>query len=202
LGETASPEESRSGAILGARKRYNVLFIAPTSFFSDYGHPVRILEEVLALQKRGHRVTIVTYYNGRDIAGLPIERTLPIPWRQHYEVGSSRHKIAFDVLLALKSLTVGLRLRPDVIHAHNMHYFSEIHARSLERLAKARRIPLILTAHNTWDDILFLELTHKIDWNHIIAVSHFIKREIIKYALIFHNHSIKIRHILVIDIKK
>lgn len=102
----------------GHQRRYKVLFIAPTSFFADYGHPVRILEEALALRKQGHQVTIVTYYNGRDIAGLPIERTLPIPWRQHYEVGSSRHKIAFDALLALKSLTVGLRLRPDVIHAH------------------------------------------------------------------------------------
>lgn len=99
-------------------KLYNVLFIAPTSFFADYGCHVRILEEALVLRKRGHRVTIVTYYNGRDIAALPIERTLPIPWRRDYEVGSSRHKIAFDALLALKSLTVALRLRPDVIHAH------------------------------------------------------------------------------------
>ena len=122
----------------GARRRYNVLFIAPTSFFSDYGHPVRILEEVLALQKRGHRVTIVTYYNGRDIAGLSIERTLPIPWRQHYEVGSSRHKIAFDALLSLKSLTVGLRLRPDVIHAH-------IHEGALIGyfLSRLLRVPLV-----------------------------------------------------------
>lgn len=115
-----------------------MLFIAPTSFFSDYGHPVRILEEALALRKRGHRVTIVTYYNGRDIAGLPIERTWPIPWRQHYEVGSSRHKIAFDALLALKSLTVGLRLRPDVIHAH-------IHEGALIGyfLSRLLRVPLV-----------------------------------------------------------
>jgi glycosyltransferase involved in cell wall biosynthesis len=126
--------ESRASA----RRRYNVLFIAPTSFFSDYGHPVRILEEALALRKRGHRVTIVTYYNGRDVAGLPIERTWPIPWRQHYEVGSSRHKIAFDALLALKSLTVGLRLRPDVIHAH-------IHEGALIGcfLSRLLRVPLV-----------------------------------------------------------
>jgi glycosyltransferase involved in cell wall biosynthesis len=123
----------------GSRKRYNVLLIAPTSFFSDYGHPVRILEETLALQKRGHRVTIVTYYNGRDIAGLDIERTLPIPWRQHYEVGSSRHKIAFDVLLSLKSFSVGLRVRPDVIHAH-------IHEGGLIGyfLSRLLRVPLVL----------------------------------------------------------
>lgn len=69
--------------------------------------------------------------------------------------------------------------KPDVIHTHNMHYFSKIHVRTLERLAMERGAPLILTAHNTWDDILFLELTHKIEWSHIIAVSHFIKKEIL-----------------------
>jgi len=36
-----------------------------------------------------------------------------------------------------------------------------------------------LTAHNVWDDNLFLDLTKNIKWSHIIAVSHFIKREII-----------------------
>lgn len=70
-------------------------------------------------------------------------------------------------------------VKPDVIHVHNMHYFSEIHARAIQELAKGRGVPLILTAHNTWDDILFLEITHRIKWDHIIAVSHFIKRELI-----------------------
>ena len=69
--------------------------------------------------------------------------------------------------------------KPDIIHAHNMHYFSKIHARLLEREAHRKKIPLILTAHNVWDDILFLDLTLNISWDHIIAVSHFIKREII-----------------------
>jgi glycosyltransferase involved in cell wall biosynthesis len=118
LSEDKSSRDCRSGMAHDGRKRYNVLFIAPTSFFADYGCHVRILEEALVLRKRGHRVTIVTYYNGRDIAGLAIERSLPIPWRQHYEVGSSRHKIAFDALLSFKALTVALGLRPDVVHAH------------------------------------------------------------------------------------
>lgn len=100
------------------RRSYNVLMIAPTSFFLDYGAHVRIAEEAWILEKMGSRVTIVTYQQGRDIAGLPIERTPPIPWRHDYEVGCSRHKIAFDVFLSIKSLEVALRLRPDVIHAH------------------------------------------------------------------------------------
>lgn len=69
--------------------------------------------------------------------------------------------------------------KPDIIHAHNMHYFSKVHVRKLIEFAMARKIPLILTAHNTWDDILFLEIMKEINWSHIIAVSHFIKRELI-----------------------
>ena len=96
---------------------YHVLMIAPTSFFASYGCHVRILEEARILQRMGHRVTIATYHNGQDVAGLDIERTLPIPWRSDYEVGSSRHKIGFDVLLGIKCATFTWR-RPDVIHAH------------------------------------------------------------------------------------
>src|SRR5512140_1193909 len=97
---------------------YNILMIAPTSFFGDYGCHVRILEEVRVLQRRGHRVTIVTYYKGRNLPELNIVRTRPTPWHADYEVGSSRHKIAFDALLSWTSLKTALRLKPDLIHAH------------------------------------------------------------------------------------
>ncbi len=92
--------------------------IAPTSFFSDYGCHVRILEEARVLQKHGHIVKIVTYYKGRDLPGLDIVRTRPTPWHADYEVGSSRHKIAFDVLLSWTSLKTALRFKPHIIHAH------------------------------------------------------------------------------------
>lgn len=92
--------------------------IAPTSFFADYGCHVRILEETRILQKLGHHVTIATYHNGKGVDGIDIRRTLPIPWRQHYEVGSSRHKIVFDALLGLKTLELLARGHYDVIHAH------------------------------------------------------------------------------------
>ena len=97
---------------------YRILMIAPTSFFADYGCHVRILEETRTLQKLGHQVTIATYHNGKNVGGVDIRRTLPIPWRRHYEVGSSRHKIVFDLLLGLKTLELLLRGRYDIIHAH------------------------------------------------------------------------------------
>ncbi|MBN1979868.1 MAG: glycosyltransferase family 4 protein [Anaerolineae bacterium] len=94
--------------------------IAPTSFFSDYGGHIRILEEARVLQKLGHQVTIVTYYLGRDLPDLEIIRTRPTPWRADYDVGSSLHKLAFDVFLGWAGLQTIRRRRFDVVHGH-MH---------------------------------------------------------------------------------
>jgi glycosyltransferase involved in cell wall biosynthesis len=99
---------------------YRILMIAPTSFFSDYGGHIRILEEARALQKLGHQVTILTYYLGRDLPDLEIIRTRPTPWRADYDVGSSLHKLAFDIFLGWAGLKTILRRRFDVIHGH-MH---------------------------------------------------------------------------------
>lgn len=112
--------------------------IAPTSFFSDYGGHIRILEETLALQALGNQITIATYYKGRDVAGLDIRRTASLPYHTDYEVGSSRHKIAFDIYLSVKALRVALRERPDIIHAH-MHEGALIGS----VLAKLLRVPMV-----------------------------------------------------------
>ena len=121
-----------------SQRPYRVLMIAPTCFFADYGCHVRIYEEVRILQQLGHQVTVVTYRNGSDVPGLDIRRTLPIPWRRHYEVGSSRHKIAFDLLLGLKTLQLLLLQRYDVIHAH-------LHEGAMIGLVLARlfRLPVV-----------------------------------------------------------
>jgi glycosyltransferase involved in cell wall biosynthesis len=112
--------------------------IAPTSFFSDYGGHIRIFEETRTLQTMGHQVTVVTYYKGSDLPGLDIRRTARLPWHTEYEVGSSRHKIAFDIYLAVQSLLEGLRVRPHVIHGH-MHEGALIGG----VLARLLRVPLI-----------------------------------------------------------
>ncbi len=101
-----------------SNKPLKVLMIAPTSFFGDYGCHVRILEETQSLQALGHQVVITTYYKGRDLPGITIRRTPPTPWHPTYEVGSSRHKYAFDVLLFATTLATAIRWRPNVLHAH------------------------------------------------------------------------------------
>src|SRR5205823_13874044 len=54
------------------RESLRVLMIAPTSFFSDYGCHVRILEEARGLQGCGHRVVICTYHHGGAVPDLTI----------------------------------------------------------------------------------------------------------------------------------
>jgi len=126
-----------------------VLSIAPTSFFNDYGCHVRILEEARALKARGHEVTILTYYKGHNVPDVPIIRTMPTPWHRDYEVGSSRHKFAFDVLLAIRLLRVLARNRFDVIHAH-------LHEGALiaSVLARPWRIPVVFDYQGSLTDEL------------------------------------------------
>lgn len=69
--------------------------------------------------------------------------------------------------------------KPDIVHTHNMHYFSKPHAEMLAEVCKKKGVPLLLTAHNVWDENLYLELTRNIPWDYIIAVSHYIKREVV-----------------------
>ncbi len=71
----------------------------------------------------------------------------------------------------------------EVIHVHNMHYFSEMHTRVVERAAQKRGIPLVLTAHNVWDDSLHISLVRDIQWDAIISVSHYIEHALIGYGV-------------------
>jgi len=95
-----------------------VLMVAPTSFFSDYGCHVRILEEMRGLQARGYRVAICTYHNGGDVPDLTIRRSFGPPGPRRAVVGSSRHKLYLDIALSLRTLATALAFRPDIIHAH------------------------------------------------------------------------------------
>ncbi len=117
---------------------FKILMIAPTSFFGDYGGHIRIYEETKALQALGHQVVIVTYYMGANLPGIHIERTAPLPYRANYEVGSSRHKLAFDLFLAAKAGQIAHRFKPDIIHGH-MHEGALIGG----AVARWRNIPLV-----------------------------------------------------------
>ena len=100
------------------RVSLSVLMVAPTSFFADYGAHVRPLEEIRALQRLGHTVTVCTYHNGHDVPGVTVRRSVDIPWRKRVVVGTTRHKLYLDAALFAVVLREMHRLKPDIIHAH------------------------------------------------------------------------------------
>jgi hypothetical protein len=71
------------------------------------------------------------------------------------------------------------RFKPDIVHAHNMNYFSHYHVRLLEESYAKSKIPMVLTTHNSWPDKIFLDLTCKVNWSIIISISRYIERELL-----------------------
>ena len=128
------------------------------------GHKVSLLTAVFTGKKARDR------YKGVEIFREPI---MDLNWLNKRGVNGlyEETKSVFNNFID--------KVKAHCIHAHNMHYFSKAHAVAINEVAKKRGVPIFLTAHNVWDDNLFLDLTKKISWTHIIAVSHFIKREIL-----------------------
>ena len=129
------------------------------------------LEELgAALVRRGHHVSALVgedaersgqrSHRGLSVLGDPLMQPRPDP---------DTHRL-YDVLSRFAE-----RQRPDILHAHNMHYFSPRHAEALARLKSVQGLPLVLTAHNAWHDRLGREMLDYRDlWDRIIAVSHYL----------------------------
>lgn len=101
-----------------------VLMIAPTPFFADRGTHIRILEEALALRRRGHEVTIATYHIGNDLApqeaqGIDVRRIRRLLfWYHKLEAGPDWQKIVLDLMLIRKTFYLARTWHPDIIHGH------------------------------------------------------------------------------------
>ena len=126
---------------------YRILMIAPTPFFADRGCHVRILEEIQALQKLGHKITLCTYHIGRDIPGVDTRRIMNIPWYKKLEAGPSWHKFYLDELLYHKAKSILKKERFDIIHAH-LHEGALISA----RLRKKFHIPVVADLQGSLTD--------------------------------------------------
>lgn len=79
---------------------------------------MRILEEIRHLQRRGHTVLLCTYHIGSDVPGVEIRRSIDVPWKRGVMVGSSRHKLYFDLALAATVQRAAADFKPDIVHAH------------------------------------------------------------------------------------
>jgi len=160
-------------------------------------HLVMLLPELI---KMGHKVSLLTgatdgakakeNFEGVEITRAPI---MNLNWLYKRGLVGIEDEVR-DVIRSFLRKT-----KPDIVHAHNMNYFSKAHAKILEEETKKHKhIPLILTAHNSWDDMLFLKLTRKIAWDYIIAVSFFIKKELMGIGC-DSNRIITIHHGIDID---
>jgi glycosyltransferase involved in cell wall biosynthesis len=146
------------------------------------------------LVRKGHKVSLLTStiegmekeeddYEGTYIKRSPL---MDLNWLYQRGLENIEDKVEETFVSFLE------KSRPDIIHAHNMHYFSQAHAKILEKLARKKGAPLVLTAHNVWDDIVFLDLTLDISWDAVIAVSEFIAKELISVG--FSKRKITVVH--------
>lgn len=108
----------------GEGKKLKILVVAPTPFFSDRGTHIRILEEALALEKRGAAVTIATYHIGADLpkylhTKIDVRRIRRLLfWYKKLEAGPDWQKILLDVMLIRKTFYLARTGKPDIIHGH------------------------------------------------------------------------------------
>ncbi len=71
---------------------------------------------------------------------------------------------------------------PDIIHAHNLHYFFTDHAESLGALSRKYGIPIVLTLHNYWADDLCRHLLRDVGWSKLVSVSYHLKKSCLSDA--------------------
>lgn len=133
------------------------------------------LEELgAALVRRGHTVDALVGGDGASTPSSP-----------HRGIGVQRHVLMRPAPAERRQVLELLRrfvdrVRPDILHAHNMHYFSEGHAEALQELRDETGLRLVLTAHNAWNDQMsraFLRFAGL--WDQIIAVSHYLAQALI-----------------------
>ncbi len=94
--------------------------LAPEPFFEPRGTPFSEYHRIKALGELGHRIDLVTYPIGRDVAlpNLRIFRALRPPFVRSVRIGPSPTKVALDTLMLFTVLRRAFSERYDAIHSH------------------------------------------------------------------------------------
>jgi len=130
-----------------------ILIVAPTPFFSDRGTHIRILEEALALEKRGHEIKIATYHIGSDLpehlqTKIDVRRIRRLLfWYKKLEAGADWQKILLDLLLIKKTFFLARTWKPDIIHGH-LHE-GALFGWLVQKLLFWRRMKLVADFHGS-----------------------------------------------------
>lgn len=160
-------------------------------------HLVYLYEEIA---RRGHDVSILTSPHAQ-------RKNDDYPWCKIIsddlmsidhclnKAGQDRYDRVYDMIESFIS-----REEPDILHAHNFHYFVPDHAESLEELSRKYDVPMMLTIHNYWEDDLCRHLLKDIGWDRIVAVSYHTKNPCIFDANVppekveVHYHGVDLGH--------
>ncbi|HUL61649.1 MAG TPA: glycosyltransferase family 4 protein [Methanocella sp.] len=135
-------------------------------------HLIYLYEE---LADRGHEISLLTSpHPARDdksIGWIRItsDEYMSLPFLQQAPV-SGRYEKVYDMMERFI-----LEESPEIIHAHNFHYFIPDHAECLDDLSRKYGIPIVLTIHNYWEDDLCRHLMRDVRWDKIVAVSYHMK---------------------------
>lgn len=143
-GPTTSGEPEASGgppATLGL----NILMVAPEPFFRIRGTPFSILHRIRALASSGHRVDLVTYPFGDDVAieRLRISRARRPPWINDVRIGPSLAKQILDFSLYRETVRALEARRYDVLHSHEEAAFFAV------GLARRYGLPHVYDMHSS-----------------------------------------------------
>jgi glycosyltransferase involved in cell wall biosynthesis len=112
-----------------------VLLIAPQPFFVERGTPIAVKLLAETLCEMGHRVDLLTYHEGRDVAvpGLRIVRVPKLPGVRNIPIGFSWKKAVADVFLFGLMAALTSKNRYDVLHAVEESIFPAAVLRSFSR---------------------------------------------------------------------
>jgi glycosyltransferase involved in cell wall biosynthesis len=102
------------------KQSLDILMVAPQPFFRARGTPFSVLHRIRALLALGHRVDLITYPFGEDVAlpGLTIIRAAKPPLVKDVRIGPSLAKIMLDVPLYFATRRQLKRKKYDVLHSH------------------------------------------------------------------------------------
>ena len=125
--------------------------VAACPFPSPQGSQVFVEQMSNNLARSGHSVHLLTYGSGREVTGKGFshERIRRIPGDDRMRSGPSLVKPLLDVLMVRSLLSMVVRERIDVIHAHN--YEATIAALAVRA---RRRVPVVYHSHNLMGDEL------------------------------------------------
>jgi glycosyltransferase involved in cell wall biosynthesis len=134
-------------------------------------HLVYLYEE---LARRGHHVSILTApHPDRDDGAYPWCRIISSDLMSIHYCLKAGKGIRGRIYEMMENFIASEE--PDIIHAHNFHYFVPDHAECLGELSQKYGLPIVLTIHNYWEDDLCRHLLKDVGWDVVVAVSYFMK---------------------------